>query len=375
MRATKLLRLALLASLLAGCTLPTPTPITDTHCAPGELAAPALSSPAMWEVVDTLTPTLSWVPVDPSSPYPYGDCHPAGYHLRLSDIPNLWGSADGYTNGGQPTHWTPASALLPGREYQWGVAAQSGDSDGPFGGYRYFFTGPYCATDALVAPLLQVPANGALVDDLQPTLQWRYPNPCLPQGYRIDLSTSPTFADTSLSGGTGNPSVRWGPGSDLTNCTWYYWRVAPINDVTLGPFSITRNFFVNQGGSCAYPLPALGGDAPLPLVTVPPLLPSPTLVPFFTLKLNGNCRYGPGQVYGVLTSYLAGQGFPADGRSENGLWVRLKLNATARCWISITAGDLNTDVNGLPVLPDPPTPVPTAPKPKLTATPTKGRKP
>ena len=120
---------------------------------------------------------------------------------------------------------------------------------------------PECPTEELIAPVLASPADGATVNTLSPSLSWSYPANCVPQGYRIDLSRTPDFSDTSLSGGTGDASTSWGPGAPLTDCTEYHWRVAPINDVTLGPFSPSRSFKVDAAGTCSPPPPpsSIGG--------------------------------------------------------------------------------------------------------------------
>lgn len=109
--------------------------------------------------------------------------------------------------------------------------------------------GSICPTGSLMAPLLGSPADYAVVVSLSPTLSWSYPDSgCHPEGYRIDLSLDRDFADTSLSGGTGNPSTNWAPGSPLQPGREYWWRVAPINDTTLGPFSSSRRFYT--GPTC-----------------------------------------------------------------------------------------------------------------------------
>jgi hypothetical protein len=103
-----------------------------------------------------------------------------------------------------------------------------------------------CPTEDLKAPILVSPANGAFVTHtLWPTLTWRYPDKCHPEGYRIDLATDPSFRDTSLSGGTGNPSTSWAPAHELEPNTQYWWRVAPINGTTLGPYSEVWTFTVS----------------------------------------------------------------------------------------------------------------------------------
>ena len=112
-------------------------------------------------------------------------------------------------------------------------------------------TVPTCPTDGLLAPVLISPADGSSVASTLPSLSWAYPDTtCNPEGYRIDLSTDEAFADASLSGGTGNPSTSWSPGSDLQACQVYHWRVAGINGTTLGPFSEAHSFRVDTDGEC-----------------------------------------------------------------------------------------------------------------------------
>jgi hypothetical protein len=167
---------------------------------------------------------------------------------------------------------------------------------------------PTCPTSGLLSPDLSSPGNGASVNTTNPTLSWHYPDPsCDPQGYRIDLSVDPLFADTSLSGGTGNPSTNWGPGSPLVNCQLYYWRVAPINNITLGPFSSSRSFRVNVSGTCSpgvyphpypypspYPFPyppasaAIGGVVWEDFCIVPELGPTPVVPPEGCINLDGS---------------------------------------------------------------------------------------
>src|SRR3972149_4274548 len=63
---------------------------------------------------------------------------------------------------------------------------------------------PTCPTDELLAPNLTSPADGVVVTTPLPTLHWTYPANCSPEGYRIDLSVTSDFSDTSLSGGPGD---------------------------------------------------------------------------------------------------------------------------------------------------------------------------
>jgi SdrD B-like domain len=223
---------------LGACTIPT--------CATDSLQAVSLISPAMWSTVDSLSPTLQWS-------YPSPLCNPEGYAITLQTGPFFTDNIGGGT-GNPSTSWGPGAPLEPGKEYAWSIAPINGVTLGPPAGKNYFFTGPTCATAALVAPTLLQPAEGASFNEGSDSLIWDYPEDCSPEGYRVDLSVDPTFADTSLSGGTGNPSTRWGPGGPLVDCQTYYWRVAPINGSTLGPFSPSRSFVRDASGACAGPI-------------------------------------------------------------------------------------------------------------------------
>jgi hypothetical protein len=345
----KLLAAVLILSFLViapGC-----GPSTPPTCTLGQLQKPYLLYPTMWETVWSWQPTLVWTyPAGPygeyPSPYYYGAeaCIPENYRVTLRTGPfftdNLGG--DTASAGGS---WVPPTVLQPGTEYAWAIQPLVGGVPGPIAGYRYFFTGPTCDTAALVAPNLLEPSNGAVIDDNWPTLIWDYPEDCAPEGYRIDLSTTSDFSDTSLSGGTGNPSTRWAAGHPLDNCATYYWKVAPINDTTLGPASVTYHFRIqNPGTLCVFTWP------------------------IYKVLMNASCRYGPGLDYNIMDYLVAGDERQAEGRNEDGSWLLLRLDANRRCWIAANLGELNDDPLVLPVekydplpLPGPtdtPTPVP-----------------
>ena len=126
----------LLLMMAASCTFPTGGSLPT--CANSSLLAPVQTGPAMWAVVNSLSPTLSWT-------YPDASCNPQGYAIRLETGPFFTDSLGGGT-GNPSTTWGPGSPLQPGREYAWGVRAINGTTLGPFAGSSYFFTGPMCAT-------------------------------------------------------------------------------------------------------------------------------------------------------------------------------------------------------------------------------------
>ncbi len=92
------------------------------------------------------------------------------------------------------------------------------------------------------------------------------------------------------------------------------------------------------------------------------LLPSETPTPGvirLLLDKNANCRHGPGSVYPVLTSVLAGQTVQLIGRNTQNTWWLSIIPGDFQCWISSGSGQPEGDSGLLPVLPDPPTPIPT----------------
>jgi Putative metal-binding motif/Right handed beta helix region len=96
------------------------------------------------------------------------------------------------------------------------------------------------------------------------------------------------------------------------------------------------------------------------LPPTPAASPTPSMV-MLVLHTNANCRRGPGSVYSVLTSFLAGQSLQIDGRNgKTPWWWRVVLpNSSQHCWISDAAGTPDGEPNSLPVIPAPPTPIPT----------------
>jgi hypothetical protein len=216
---------------------------------PGEFGTPILVSPADFELVASFTPTLSWT--DPGGV----DCVPTGYSIMLATNQAFTGSTIGGMESFPSTSWTPGSALSPKTEYWWKVAAITEQPGrilyGEYSSPRRFYTGPVCSPSALASATLQSPTDGATISTPLPLFEWNNGNlDCFPGGYRIDLSTSSDFVDPSLSGGTGNPSTDWLPGEDLSDCTQYFWRVAPIVETTLGPYSETWTFNTDFASSC-----------------------------------------------------------------------------------------------------------------------------
>lgn len=97
-----------------------------------------------------------------------------------------------------------------------------------------------------------------------------------------------------------------------------------------------------------------------PTATTTPTSTAPVCEATITLDKNAHCRKGPGTVYDIFTSYLAGQVLPIEGRNADNtwFWVLAPQPAGAHCWVSNTTGSVSGDVQCMPVIPAPPTPTP-----------------
>ena len=85
-----------------------------------------------------------------------------------------------------------------------------------------------------------------------------------------------------------------------------------------------------QGEAVQPPAPTVAEQTPAANAT-----PS---TPIFTLVQNGNCRWGPGQAYEVLTSLLAGGNVPIVGKNEDSTWWLVRLPTGELCWFSVVIG-------------------------------------
>ncbi|NIS82229.1 MAG: hypothetical protein GTO14_18940 [Anaerolineales bacterium] len=353
-----LIIVVLFLGLLAACDFPTPTPTPTESCIPDPFGVPDLISPANFEVVSSLTPTLSWT-------YSSVDgCDPSGFAVWL-DTENTFSPP---TYGGDqdfPTmSWSPGSPLNPATEYWWRVTAKTDRPPpaqpilGPHSSSRRFFTGPICAPPDFGIPSLVWPMDGEVINTVMPGLDWEWPSiGCLPAGYRIDLSTDPSFADTSLSGGTGNPSTKWFPGDDLLDCMEYHWRVAPITGTTLGDFSETWSFSIDVSGICE-PQAEINGIVWHDLCATPhETIPLGDPLPLGCIRIDDSIVadgiYDPSEpgIEGVTLRLGSGacpsSGLATDTTDVNGVYTFTGLSAGDYC---VTV-DALTDGNDLVLIP------------------------
>jgi hypothetical protein len=185
-----------------------------------------------------------------------------------------------------------------------------------------------CAAETLVAPLLLSPADGAAVTG-KPLLAWSYSDTsCHPYSYTVDISNDTTFTDISLGFGTldyNETSRQW----PLPAGQCYYWRVkAYVPDVN-GPPSPAWKFCISNSTTAT-----------------------------LTLLKNANCRLGPGTAYDSIDALLQGTSVAIEGRNEDSSWFWvLKPSGSGRCWISASVGTASGNWQTLPVIAAPPPPI------------------
>jgi hypothetical protein len=147
-------------------------------------------------------------------------------------------------------------ALDPATQYRWKAAYTIDDGGeqlvGEYSSPWSFFTGPECTslTEIVAAPELLRPDDGAVVDTLNPALQFTTGNPgCIPDGYLLHLHTQPDLSDPNLLAEYALPATTVIT-ETLTDCETYYWSVTPVQGGAYGPESAVRSFSVDVDGSC-----------------------------------------------------------------------------------------------------------------------------
>jgi len=102
------------------------------------------------------------------------------------------------------------------------------------------------------------------------------------------------------------------------------------------------------------------GDVPAPDGSMPATpTPTPVATPMAKFIMNAFCRKGPNTGYGTSAGYEIGQEVELIGRSEPG--IPLWWYTVLRCWVSDSTVETSGPVDGLPIIPAPPTPVPETP--------------
>jgi hypothetical protein len=191
-------------------------------------------------------------------------------------------------------------------------------------------TSGQCTAEALVAPLLLAPADGAAVTG-EPLLAWSYPDAsCHPDSFAVDISSDSSFTDISLGFGTQDYSET-SRGWPLPTGQCYYWRVkAYVPDVN-GPPSPAWSFCLTASTTA---------------------IPSS---PIFTLLQNANCRLGPGTAYDAVDVLMQGASAAIEGRNQDNSWFWVhKPSGRGQCWVSASAGKASGSWQVVPIIAAPP---------------------
>lgn len=246
---------AVVILLLLGGLVACDRPASDP-CTPEDLVPPELVLPANYSNVGTSSVQPNFVQPDLLEWTFSPDCVPDHFKILMSPDMDFGFARSGMTNG--ETTWPlssfayPQLGLDPATEYFWRVRAWTDGVNGPDSSTHVFFTGPQCASAAASdPPELLEPAPGEVIDQHYATLHYIAggASPCLPEGYFVDLQTDSSFSGTTLLGQYDIPGT-WVLTDELTDCTTYWWRVAPIVDGVQGPFSEARAFTIAMDPTC-----------------------------------------------------------------------------------------------------------------------------
>lgn len=320
-------------------------------CAPGATTIPVQNNPGNYSILPDTNAHLSW--------FNPGGCFPDGAAVQIATDYDF-ADMDEFTFPGQFVTGYDPPGLDPATQYRWKAAFYVEDSGSPvigdYSGPRSFFTGPECTSLAeVVAPIQLEPADGSVVDTLNPALKYTTGIPgCIPDGYLLNLHMLPDLSDPNLLTEYGFPATTnlIGP---LMDCTRYYWMVTAVQDAGYGPPSPISSFYVDTTGTC-----------------LPPGVPG-------IAKSSNFCRQGTYEVFKADWTVVEGDRILAIARNPLSTYLKITIldqktkkpfEPEIRCWTYIKAyetgwpelpADQTYRFEDLPVEnpPIPPTPTPT----------------
>jgi uncharacterized protein YraI len=210
------------------------------------------------------------------------------------------------------------------------------------------------------------PADHAFIPAEELNFDWEEPTTCNRIFmYEIQVSEQEDFSSYAyqmnsriLDSTTGNR-----PRPDLEVCTQYYWRIMtdPPSDSD-NVYSETRRFVLSDPqGPCPIVVPEIT-LIPLDQLLITPTPKMNTLIPSVTAQVNLNCRAGPGSVYKIDDTLMAGMTALVEGRNDESTWWYIYLeNHKRHCWVWGAQAEFNGDINQVRFLIAPPTPIPDQP--------------
>jgi hypothetical protein len=174
-------------------------------------------------------------------------------------------------------------------------------------------------TDTIQAPVLLQPANNSVVDQLNPYFTWQNTNVCVVWGYTLKVSSDIQFSDARLWNGTAFTSSH--PAFPLTDCTRYFWRVVPFQNLPPNTDTLVNSFYVDTTGSCPTEVPgSIDGLVWENLNPGQGYQPGGPVFPGISVHLGlGHC---PGQpLLSMLTDASGGFSFPQTKPGSYCVWV------------------------------------------------------
>jgi len=272
-------------------------------CTKLNLGAPGLPEPND-QILDTLTPTLTWVVSD--------NCSVERYQITLRNSQNGPNHIDTISTNSNDTSWTFNTPLLPATYYFWQVAGQIDNLTGPTSYTANFATGPECTTeDPLVPPVFTYPSSNSVVEQAN---IWVFLDisdlGCLPDSFQFELSQSADFSTVTFTSST--PLHRTLLFS-LEDCTQYYLRAkTTIASSGSSPWSDVVPFFVDYSTECLSVGPGLSSGEVL---------------------RDSACRQGPGSEYRVMMYLMEGDQASLAGTDLNEDWWVVQDENENLCWV------------------------------------------
>jgi hypothetical protein len=223
---------------------------TAPVCSGASLIAPTAETPDHGDIVTMVNPIFTWS-------YPSASCAPEGYHLWISDTPDMSSVVfDAYNPNLAAREMQAAVTLNDCTTYYWQVAMISEGIEGPPSSIPKAFAVDLtdscaCGSSPLPIPNLVSPGPYEIIPDTLPFLQWTLSGSCLPEAVNIDLNRFHDFSGPSLGGTAILPSISWSPSPPLEPATQYWWRAYSLDDSNVSDLSSQRSFFT--GPECTSP--------------------------------------------------------------------------------------------------------------------------
>ncbi|MBK9602124.1 MAG: hypothetical protein IPO36_09815 [Anaerolineales bacterium] len=226
----------------------------------------AWSAPRALYITSLISPVNNFVTSNTKPTFTWGATPGAlEYNLQVDETPDFSSALeiDRYQTSG--TSFAPTTALVPGDHY-WRLRVRTG---GAWTNVPFTPAWKFTILQALVAPVLDTPANAASISDRTPSFAWF----SVPAGntYNIQIDTDAAFGTPDVNYNTviGNP-ISYQQPTDLPDGV-YSWRVRAINLLgEFGPWSLTRTLTIDNIPSDA-PLLNLPADNAFTALSKPAL--------------------------------------------------------------------------------------------------------